>query len=439
MAAVAGSHSLFCTDNNLISAKGKREHASYDAITPPIRRNLWIGGTGSTLAESTTIEPSVLLGKQRGLRCPSINKGAQKQKYCMVTKAMRSEKHLNSLNSYLGKLHHDDIKKPSSKSLNDRIGDIDELKAENGLRSLESYLDKAKDVQSENYIDKDIRASISNSGWKDQGSGRERSFKTYMELKIENSEGKEISNDEASDFYLIGALASINIAVFLFDIATPVKSSYFELVSLPMVYGAKINDLILTGEWWRLVTPMFLHSGILHIAIGSWALFTFGLQVSREYGSFTFLLIYALGGISGNLFSYFHTAEPTVGGTGPVFAIIGAWLIYQVQNKDVITKNAYERMFQSAIITTALICVLSNFSPIDDWAHFGAAFTGIAYGFVTCPTVQVKDASSQAGRQERITLVQRFADPCKSLMYFSLFILLLSCLLLVIEPPLELI
>ncbi|KAL8472556.1 hypothetical protein ACS0TY_029672 [Phlomoides rotata] len=290
MAAVAGSHSLFCTDNNLISAKGKREHASYDAITPPIRRNLWIGGTGSTLAESTTIEPSVLLGKQRGLRCPSINKGAQKQKYCMVTKAMRSEKHLNSLNSYLGKLHHDDIKKPSSKSLNDRIGDIDELKAENGLRSLESYLDKAKggnkldsclpllsrpyrcltvfyfplfvslipDVQSENYIDKDIRASISNSGWKDQGSGRERSFKTYMELKIENSEGKEISNDEASDFYLIGALASINIAVFLFDIATPVKSSYFELVSLPMVYGAKINDLILTGEWWRLVTPMFL-------------------------------------------------------------------------------------------------------------------------------------------------------------------------------------
>lgn len=217
MAAVSGSHSLFCTDNTLISAKQ---------------------------------EPSLFLGKQRGIRCPSINKGVPKQKYCMVTKAARSsEKHLNSLNSYLGKLQ-DDIKKPSSKSLNDRtesIGDIDERKAENGLRSLESYLDKAKDVESENYMDKDIFASI-----------RERSMNSYMELKPENAERKEISDDEASDFYLIGALASINIAVFLFELATPVKSSYFELVSLPMVYGAKINDLILTGEWWRLLTPMFL-------------------------------------------------------------------------------------------------------------------------------------------------------------------------------------
>lgn len=192
---------------------------------------MWKGETGSTLAE--TIEQYVFLRNQKGVGCASINKGAQKQKYCMVTKAMRSEKHLNSLNSYLEKLH-DDIKKPSSKSLNNRtesVGDIDELKAESGLRSLESYLDKAKggnkldsclplisrpyryliafpfplipDVESENYMDKDILASISTSGTKDQGSVRERSLKNYMELKPANSEGKEISDDEASDFYLM--------------------------------------------------------------------------------------------------------------------------------------------------------------------------------------------------------------------------------------------
>lgn len=57
------------------------------------------------------------------------------------------------------------------------------------------------------------------------------------------------------------------------------------------------------------------HAGIFHIAVGSWALLTFGPKVCKSYGSFTFVLIYILGGISGNLTSFLHTPEPTVGGT----------------------------------------------------------------------------------------------------------------------------
>lgn len=62
----------------------------------------------------------------------------------------------------------------------------------------------------------------------------------------------------APSFGCSGVLVSINIAVFLFEIASPIRNSDLELLSLPLVYGAKINDLILVGEWWRLVTPMFL-------------------------------------------------------------------------------------------------------------------------------------------------------------------------------------
>ena len=57
------------------------------------------------------------------------------------------------------------------------------------------------------------------------------------------------------------------------------------------------------------------HSGIFHISLGCWVLFTFGPRVCRAYGSFSFLLIYILGGIAGNLTSFLQTPEPTVGGT----------------------------------------------------------------------------------------------------------------------------
>lgn len=52
---------------------------------------------------------------------------------------------------------------------------------------------------------------------------------------------------------------------------------------------------------------------------------------------------------------------------GPVFAIIGAWVIHQIQNKDVIAKDVSESMYQKAIIATALSSILSHFCPIDDW------------------------------------------------------------------------
>ncbi|CAI9758390.1 unnamed protein product [Fraxinus pennsylvanica] len=415
----------------------------FDAVSPPMKRKV----NNECMLDSMAHDASVLLGKHKlKHRCTSYII-QRKGKLCTSIKSLSSaEKHLESLDTFLRKVHND-ARQPSLSSLNkmtDSVTSIDKFKAENRLRSLEDYLGKVdEDETSRNHISsasdgENLQASSNTSSNGDFESVRDRPLNNYMELKLEDTERGQKSADNVSDFYLVGVLASINIAVFLIEIATPIKNSNFELFSLPLVYGAKINNLILMGEWWRLVTPIFLHSGIFHIALGSWFLFTFGLEVSRKYGSFTFFLIYILGGFSGNLISFLHIPEPTVGGTGPAFALIGAWLIYQVQNRDVIATEASESMFQKAIIFTALSFVLSNFGPIDDWSHFGAAFTGIVYGFFTCPSLQVKDASSDTGQEERMTLVRRYADPCKSLMYFSFFLLLLSSLLLIIEPPLYL-
>ncbi|KAB2610452.1 hypothetical protein D8674_018484 [Pyrus ussuriensis x Pyrus communis] len=367
--------------------------------------------------------------------------------------------HLRSLDSYFGKLQNvtnlplDNSNMTREQPLSKNSG---QLRLKKGLESLDDFLGKLnrKGGDSANstssYVDltaEEIPIAKPSAINRDSGKGDKRVLKTYRNpISKREDLGRENSQDpleynEISDLYLISILGSVNIAVFLFEIASPVRNTDLGLFSLPLLYGAKINDLILVGEWWRLVTPMFLHSGLFHIAVGCWGLVAFGPKVCRGYGSFTFFLIYILGGVSGNLISFLHTPEPTVGGTGPIFAMIGAWLAYQVQNKDIIAKDVSESMFQKAVITTLLSFVLSIFGPIDDWTHFGAAFTGVAYGFLTCPTLQLDDASSSpaSGQEEGIALVRRSADPCKSLFFFALFVLVLSSILFFVDPPLHVI
>ncbi|KAI3412731.1 Rhomboid domain-containing protein [Psidium guajava] len=347
----------------------------------------------------------------------------------------RSERQLRALDAYFGK--HGDVDKPDLDD--DSSAKIEVL--ERGLDLRDAYLGK---LECRKGVSDTNSGAHPSSSSQDKVAARSDLMETRARNELRHMRDKNRQDsqvlqnlDDVSDLYLISIVASINIAVFLFEIASPVRNSEMDLFSLPLLYGAKINHLILTGEWWRLVTPMFLHSGFLHIALGCWALLAFGPKVCKGYGSFTFFLIYLLGGISGNLTSFLHTPDPTVGGTGPIFAIIGAWLIFQIQNKDMISKDVSESMFQKAVLVTALSFLLSHFGPIDDWAHLGAAVTGVVYGYFTCPTLQLDDPSSTSGQEEGITLVRQPADPRKSLLVFALLVLVLGSLVYFIEPPLS--
>lgn len=172
------------------------------------------------------------------------------------------------------------------------------------------------------------------------------------------------------------------------------------------------------------------------MALSCWALVSFGPQVCKGYGSFTFFLIYILGGVSGNFASFLHTPDPTVGGTGPAFAIIGAWLMYQIQNRDIIENHDSDNLFKKAIIITALGFILCNLGPIDEWSHSGAAFTGMAYGFLTSSALQ-QDATSPGTGGEGLKLVTKYGASCKSLVIFAIFVVVLSSLLLFMDPPLN--
>lgn len=259
------------------------------------------------------------------------------------------------------------------------------------------------------------------------------------EDKKDVPDGLVSSTDVSYNSYLINTLAAINIAVFLFELASPVKSSDAAILSLPLLCGAKINELILNGEWWRLITPMFLHSGLLHVAFSSWAILTFGPLVDRAYGSFAFCMIYFLGGVCGNLMSFFHTPDATVGGTGPVVAIIGSWIIYLFQNREALGEEMVDSLIPKVAVASVLSVVLSYLTPIDDWTHLGAACAGLIFGILICPVVPVHAPSKKlsydpSDGQEGFLLVNQWPDARKLFTVFTLFVVTLVSLFFVLAP-----
>ncbi|TYI56032.1 hypothetical protein E1A91_D11G182000v1 [Gossypium mustelinum] len=175
----------------------------------------------------------------------------------------KENSHLISLDSYFRKLQ-EDSNKGSSMVLVDRSGESSIKKGL--LESLEAYLGKLDEDSNSKIQEKtpeDNQTVLPFSVGEDAIDEKAK-FRSDIGFRLRdvNSVSKKSEalqySDEASHLYLVSIVASINIAVFIFEIATPVKISELQLFSIPSLYGAKINDLILVGEWWRLVTPMFL-------------------------------------------------------------------------------------------------------------------------------------------------------------------------------------
>ncbi|KAL1209178.1 RHOMBOID-like protein 9 [Cardamine amara subsp. amara] len=422
-------HEIPCKGEVLFDSNGLRRFSS--------------GGGSSNGLKHRTMAEAITLG--RDCRMKSHIKSvpyclSPRGKLCLVRASSETKvtkKRLQLLDSYFGKLQSDDDEKPSISS-GDEMDRKAELNVDEELKSLSVYLDKLqKDANSKRLVSSNLDVVKSEGG-----SVPSKIRKTNIESNNSSFQQLDDDDDQSEDtlnFYAVSILASINVGVCLFEAAAPVRNNDMGLLSLPLLYGAKINDLIVAGEWWRLVTPMFLHSGIPHVALSSWALLTFGPKVCRDYGLFTFCLIYILGGVCGNFMSFLHTPDPTVGGTGPAFALIGAWLIDQNQNKEMIKTDEYEDLFQKAIIMSGLGLILSHFGPIDDWTNVGALIAGIVYGFFTCPMLQLERGSE---RQEGIVTVgpekQNSADPCKSFLIFTIFLaVIVTSLLLLGDGPLD--
>jgi len=144
--------------------------------------------------------------------------------------------------------------------------------------------------------------------------------------------------------------------------------------------GAKVNALIGLGEYWRLLTAMFLHADVMHIIFNMMALYILGKDIERFFGKKKFLVIYFISGLVGSAASYFLIDNVSVGASGAIFGLMGANLFLYKLNPLV-----YKRIYGSdLLILIGINLVIGLVRPnIDMAGHIG----GLIAGFITASGV----------------------------------------------------
>src|SRR5699024_11211379 len=127
-------------------------------------------------------------------------------------------------------------------------------------------------------------------------------------------------------------LMVINVVMFFVLEANGGSQSIDNLIR----FGAKYNPaMIEDGEWWRIISSMFLHIGFLHLFMNMFAIYYIGSIVERTYGSWRFYHIYIYSVIGRGLASYFLTANVAPGASGALYELTGAMLFFGINYKQI--------------------------------------------------------------------------------------------------------
>ncbi|OJX38117.1 MAG: hypothetical protein BGO78_08805 [Chloroflexi bacterium 44-23] len=180
--------------------------------------------------------------------------------------------------------------------------------------------------------------------------------------------------------YVTYFLLGLTIAVYLAQIAT----QRFLGTDLAVLYLAKINPLILKGEFWRLITPVLVHGSITHIAFNMYALYIFGQNLEYQYGHGRFLLLYLLGGFAGNVVSFVMSPNPSVGASTAIFGLLAAQGVFIYRNRRFFGNRA-RGIIMNIIFILGINLVLGLSPGIDNWGHLGGLIGGLVFSWLAGP------------------------------------------------------
>jgi rhomboid protease GluP len=178
-------------------------------------------------------------------------------------------------------------------------------------------------------------------------------------------------------------ILGINVVIFLAMTFAGGSTSTDVLLD----FGASFSPYFQRGEYWRLIMPMFLHIGWLHLIVNSYFLFILGPILERIYGYGRFALLYVAAGMGSSALSM--TLSPRIiaaGASGAIFGIAGAMLVAGYLHRELIPPR-WGRALGRGILPFIVINLIFGFRVrgIDNWGHLGGLLTGMVLAALIPP------------------------------------------------------
>src|SRR5271166_1848914 len=202
------------------------------------------------------------------------------------------------------------------------------------------------------------------------------------DISIQRVEPAPWTRQQSSSMAVTQAIFGINVAVFaamaLAGVSMLDNPSGQDLVR----WGANFGPLTVSGQWWRLLTCVFIHGGLLHIGFKMWCLWSLGRLAESIYGHWTFAAVYLITGLSASLTSLiWNPVVLSVGASGAIFGIAGALIASFYLGEFSLPRAAIAGTLRSVVLFVGYNLFFGAvIARTDNAAHIGGLLMGLLLG-----------------------------------------------------------
>ena len=210
----------------------------------------------------------------------------------------------------------------------------------------------------------------------DETDFKESGIELFAKLTENINKKNEKNNSIAADVfkrkvpYVTLGIILINFVMFLLMYLFGNGSE--DVVTL-VNFGALYRDLVLSGDYFRLITCAFLHIGVVHLLINSYSLYVIGSQLESFLGRTKFLFVYLVSALCGSLMSITFNSYVSAGASGAIFGLLGS-LLYFGFNYRVFLGNVMKSQIIPLIILNLSLGFIAK--GVDNAAHIGGLIAG---------------------------------------------------------------